>query len=83
MKQVLKNAALSDTERLSLASSLLGRELTKAQKDAILFIHKEISKGVYKNKPEDIQKMINELQLAGFSVKKEQAGDYIDFEELK
>ena len=65
---VLQNANLPDGERLSRAATLLGKkELTQPQKDAILHLHNDISKGVYQNGRKELRVMVEELDKVGFT----------------
>jgi hypothetical protein len=64
---VMKNANLPDAERFTIASSLLGRQMDDVERDAILTIHNDISKGVYQNGHKELRAMTEELDKAGFS----------------
>jgi hypothetical protein len=64
---VLKNSKLSSEARLQTSQDLLGRELTADQNKAILHVHENISKGVYKNEVRDLRAMLSEMDTAGFS----------------
>jgi len=60
-EMVIQNANLPDGERLSRASTLLGKELSPEQADMILHLHNDISKGVYQNGRKELRTMVNEL----------------------
>lgn len=61
LKNVLENAGLWDTQRLNLAEKLLWKKLTDEQFKAILYLHNDISKGVYMNWHKELRLMVEEL----------------------
>lgn len=67
---VMYNAGLPDDDRLALAAQLVGKELTQPQKDTILRLHKDESKGVYQNGHAELRTMVKELDKVGISREK-------------
>lgn len=64
---VMHNAGLPDAERLALAEQLVGKELNQTQKDTILRLHNDVSKGVYQNGHAELRTMVEELDKVGIS----------------